>query len=211
MLLQIARTPSLSWLDKSFNLCAQEQNEYRIIALEATRGSILNQNTDISIFWGEPDPSIAVAYELGQDELVFIIHPDNPQQDISLKSLQKIYSGQEVVWQNDQAQNIVAWRYPENNEAQILLEKLLGDSAQIDSSVSTTADISGMLVQISQNPEAIGFIPKNLLQPGVKPIQIKDLPRKTTTYPIIAVLPTQPDNFQTYWLACLQEKIASDQ
>ena len=213
MLWQVARTPSLSWLDNAFNLCIQEQNEYRIIVTEQPLNAILKQDADISILWGETDPPVEFAYYLGEDELIFVVHPDNPLQEISLKSIQKIYSGQKVSWQADQAASqspVIPWKYPEGNEVQQILEKALGISTPTGESMQTTPDITGMLEHISQNPEAIGFLPKSRIDSRVKPIQIGDLSTQSLTFPIIALSSTQPDIFQTSWLACLQEKIAAD-
>ena len=213
MLWQIARTPSLSWLDNSFNLCIQEQNEYRIIVAEQPLNAILKQDADISILWGEPDPLAEFAYDLGEDELTFVVHPDNPLQEISFESIQKIFSGQEVFWPADQDASqspAIPWKYPEGNEVQQILEKTLGISSPTGESVQTTPDIAGMLEHISQNPEAIGFLPKSQIDSRVKPIQISGLSPQSLTFPIIALSSAQPDMYQTAWLVCIQKKIAAD-
>ena len=208
---QIARTPSLSWLDQSFNLCIQEQNENRIIVHEAPLDSTLFHSANISFIWGRPVQLQEFAYTLGEDELVFVVHPDNPLQEISLETLRNIYSKQEVYWQEGQSRIVVPWKYPENNEIQRLAEELMGDSSEKNVQLSTTPDIAGMLAQISLNPDAIGFLPKNRVDSSVKPILIAGLSPQSTTFPVIALLQSEPDRFQNLWMACIQEKIAADQ
>jgi len=208
---QIARTPSLSWLDQSFNLCIQEQNENKIIVREASLDSTTFNQADISFIWGKPVQLQEFAFTLGEDELIFVVHPDNPLQEISLETLRNIYSKQEVYWNHEQSGIVIPWKYPENNEIERLAEGLIGNSIEINVQLSTTPDIPGMLAQISLNPDAIGFLPKNRIDSSVKPIRITGLSPKSTSFPVVVTLQTQPDRFQTLWLACVQEKIASDQ
>lgn len=211
ILWQIARTPSLSWLDQSFNLCIQEQNENRIVVFEASLDSTLFNNADISFLWGKPVQLNEFAYTLGEDELIFVVHPDNPLQEISLETLRNIYSKQVVYWNEEQSRIVVPWKYPENNEIQRLAEGLLGDSIEISVQISTTPDVAGMSAEISLNPDAIGFLPKNRVDSSVKPIRITDFSPQSTSFPVVALLQAEPDRFQTLWLACVQEKIAADQ
>ena len=204
---QISRTPSLSWLDQSFNLCIQQQNEFRVIVHERPLAAVPLSDYDIALVWGEPDDSQGFAYTLGSEELVFIIHPDNPLQEISLDTLRNIYSQQGVYWPDSKESIVTSWKYPENNEAQLLLEVILGSTVKIGEHVSTTPDVEGMLSQVSQDSNAIGFVPENRLQSNTKPIRISGLPPENLTFPVVALLKAQPDQFQTAWLTCLQERI----
>lgn len=208
---KVERSPALEWMGSSLNGCALEQNNLGI-ALVQKPGS----DADITLSWGQPASESQNAYLLGQDELVLIIHPDNPLQEISLDSLKAVYDSEVTSWsqfQEDQedrenSNSIQTWRYPDGNAVEQIFEEISGSSASPRSSSMLAPDPQAMRSAVSGQSAAIGFLPSRWVDSSVKVLRISGLSAEAAARPILAwTAAGEPTPEQEAWLLCLQEKI----
>jgi phosphate transport system substrate-binding protein len=141
---------------------------------------------------GIADDSLSALREfvIGQDHVIFIIHPDNPVKSLSSEQVKSILTGQVTNWKEvggkDAAIRVFALG-PMNASRIALNEQLLGDAALASGAVvrSTPKDLPPMVAQV---PESVGFIGTANLAPGVKVVELdKPLP-----FPMLLVSKGEP-------------------
>ena len=206
---QVSIAPALSWMRPVMNICAQNSPDKVLSIVE--RDSSGDDNIYLS--WGELDgQSNTSIYLIGSDRLVVIVNKDNPATRISYSTLQTIYSGRAISWQevdpalSDQVP-VQVWQY--GSASQLfkqfsLMLDLMGQRQGIQNIVPSP---QAMIEAISSDPAAIGLISERWLTPEVKLLQIDDAPVDKIKQPILAYLKEKPGDFETTWLLCLQNQL----
>ncbi len=191
--LKIAVSDSLSWMGPDFASCAAEVGVAVQMVEEASASDEL-----IQLRLGAPDSDGYTAV-LGQDQLAVIVHPDNPEKEISLESLQRIFTGKQKNWA-DQTE-IQLWSLPQSSDvaAALLVAGISIDNAGL---APTAQD---MLNAVAHNSNAIGFLPTHWVDDSVRVLQIKGL---DLSLPILATSRVEPQGTARSWLVCLQGKIS---
>jgi len=191
--LKISVSDSLSWMGPDLARCAAEVGvAVQIVDAASTSGEL------IQLRLGTPDADGYTAV-LGEDQLAVIIHPDNPEQELSLETFQAIFTDQQKNW-SDQSE-IQLWSLPQSSDVAAAL-RVAGISIENAGLALTATD---MLKAVAQNPNAVGFIPARWVDDSVRVLQVKGL---DVTLPILATSRVEPQGAAHAWLVCLQEKMA---
>ena len=190
--LKIAVPDSLSWMGPDFASCAAEVGVAVQIVDEAVTSDEL-----IRLRLGTPD-TIGYTAVLGQDHLAVIVHPDNPEQELSLETLKEFFSGQLKNWP-DQSETQI-WSLPLSSDVTAAL--LAAGVNTSNTGLAPTA--RAMLDAVAHNSKAIGFIPARWVDASVRVIQVKGL---DVSLPILATSKIEPQGSARSWLVCLQGKI----
>jgi len=205
---QVQVTPGLGWLTSHFNRCAAEQPAINLVVLERSAPSLDLASADILLRWGAPPSLSAPAVILGDDELVFIVHPSNPLSQLSLADLGALLSGKTTTWEKlapAAAKDLVkVFAYPSGEDLQLVLEKALPDLPTNRETGWLSPDPAAVRQAVASTPTALGFIPRRWLDSSVKTLVITDLPAASLRQPVIAITPKSPTETQKAWLACLQ-------
>jgi len=191
--LEISVPDSLSWMGPDFASCASEVGVAVQIVDAASPSSEL-----IQLRLGTPD-TVGFTAVLGQDHLAVIVHPDNPEQEIPLETLQAIFIGQQKNWP-DQSE-IQLWSLPQSSD---VTAALLAAGINL-SNAGLAPTTRAMLEAVAQNSKAIGFMPARWVDESVRVLQVKGL---DVTLPILATSRMEPQGAARAWLVCLQEKMA---
>jgi hypothetical protein len=190
--LEITVADSLSWLGPDFASCAAEVGVAVKIVDEASASDDV-----IRLRLGTSETG-SYAAKLGEDHLVVIVHPDNPEKDISLETLQAIFSGQQKNWP-DQSE-IQLWSLPQSSD---VTAALLASGIRIENA-GLVPTAGAMLNAVAQNGNAIGFIPARWVDEGARVLQVDGL---DLSLPILAASRVEPQGTARSWLVCLQQKI----
>jgi phosphate transport system substrate-binding protein len=67
---------------------------------------------------------------LGYDAFVFIVHKDNPVDNLTSEQVRAIYSGETINWESITGvdEKIIAYQRPKNSGSQTILERIMGDT-----------------------------------------------------------------------------------
>jgi len=167
-------------------------------------------DTDINLRWSNQTVSDGFAFELGEDMLALIVHPDNPIEAIEANLIKDLYAGQKTVWSDTgdtPGAAVQPWVFPAEDETQKLFETGLLANGQIVQTAKIAPTPAAMLEAVAKDPQAIGFLPTRWLNPSVKPIEILDFQNNDLLLPILAVTKSEPTGLTRDWLLCLQEQI----
>lgn len=190
--LRVAVSSSLTWLEPDLADCASEAS----VAVQRADESSSDPEV-ISLRLGVPTEEDGYAAALGEERLVFIVHPDNPLKELTLASAQAIFSANEKNLP-DQGE-IHVWALPESNDASVAL----ADAGFIVNGAGLAPTPESMLEVVAGDPAAIGYLPARWLNTGVRALEVDGL----DAVPILAVSTQEPQGAARALLVCLQKRI----
>ena len=163
----------------------------------------------VTIHSGETG-AVGKQFKLTDEELIIIVHPDNPLSEISDEQFAAVLTGFTRTWSEVDPNLVPEFGqlavqpviYPSEDELeQILSQHFMGDlvpslGAKI---VNNPAE---MVELVSQTPGAIGFIPKRWLVSSIKQL----VPSEKIIYPLIMVTKAEPADRLKQLMLCLQDQ-----
>lgn len=206
--------PSLRWLGPEMNTCVQKQSGTGILIHEEPMSSPFPEEADFVLSWGEADSIAGDAVILGWDQIIFIVHPQNPIKSLSQADLYAIFNGEIRSWSNiipnddPEIDRIKAWDFPTDHAVRHILEVTNMIPPEPGLYTSLAPEPNAMREAVSGNSSAIGYLPSRWLNPSVKQIDISDFPKESFRQPIIAQYSHTPKSGQIDWLLCLQKAIS---
>lgn len=202
-------TPTLRPLKPEFSACAMAQKTTALILIESPTSSMGIEMGELAIRWGIDTGTGGFAAVLGYEELVVVVHPQNPLQQISLADLQAVYSGSLINWpEAELAGTIQPWGYPRGEDIQAAFINAVQPGTLPRRNVTSMApDPQAMLEAVAASPSSIGFVPRRWLTSQVKEINIQGLNQSSLRIPILALTKAEPAGQIKDWLICVQERI----
>lgn len=213
VLWSVQYTPTLAWMGADLNACTQQLPGVALAVHELPASALDAKNADFSLLWGPPATTPGYTAVLGQDHLVFIVHPSNPAKGLSVDKLQAVYSGVQRTWDalipqgSASPGEINVWEYPQGQDVQAVFEDLLGRSSEPEAFVSLAPYPAAMLQAVSEDPAAIGYIPARWLDSSVHALTLSGVAPSELGRPIVVLNPAEPQGRQREWLLCLQDRL----
>jgi len=209
VLWRVQLTPSLGWLRPLMNACTRQQPGVSLLAFEMPPAEIDPANADFSLLWQNPPEAGEAAFQLAEDELVFIVHPSNSLAELNLDALRQLYARQ-ATWADlgvpeaGEAAQVEPYTYAAQAEpAQILAQAGL-NLASAGQHTRLVPHPPAMLESVAGSPNAIGYIPRKWLNESVRVLPVSDIEAQALRRPVVALLPQPPGPSQTEWLLCIQ-------
>jgi hypothetical protein len=215
-------TPALRPFGQVFQTCTQLQPGLSLLVNELPGSLIETLPADILLTWGEAGVSGRIAYQTGEEELVFIVHPSNPVSSISSEQLASILSGKISTWgaflQPDcpecpadapdhplSGSPIQIWTYPSGDESLAALSDIPGGT-QIPPFKSRLApDPEAMRQAVGLDYSGLGFLPRRWLDESVKILEVSGLAAGAGRLPILAYPANSSSPDVNSFIACLQQ------
>ena len=210
---RVQYTPALAWMAPAFNLCIaslSQQPGFALAVFERPASALDITQADITLRWGAAADSSGALVELGSDDLVFVVNPQNPLQNLTGSQVRNIFSGANRAWSDFSKANvnsIVVWSYPQGNEIRQFFEDALSP-VDLLSSAHLAPDPNAMRQAVAADPSAIGYLPGRWVDSSVRPLSIAGSPAPSLRQPILAATQATPHGAQKEWLLCLQRSIA---
>jgi len=206
---RVQYTPALVWMTPEFNLCVRQQPGYALV-VSAKPASALDVNqAEIILRWGVSAENTGYLAELGSDDLVVVVNPQNPVHDLIGSQLRNIFSGASRAWSAYSKGNsnpIQVWAYPTGNEIRQYFEDAVAP-LRLNPSALLAPDPAAMRQAIAADTSAIGYLPGRWVDSSVRQLSITDISELSLRQPILAITPTEPQGAQKEWLLCLQRSI----
>jgi hypothetical protein len=207
----IQHTPALRYFESKIQACSLSNSPLPVLVNEYPINRMNAQSADITLVYEKPiDPTLP-AYQIGKDQLVVIVNPQNKMSAIPLITLQGIFQGFITRWDtvdpsNTQVINglIEIWGYEPTDELQIIIENRLNGGNTIDYKKNVAENPDAVKEMVAKNPAGIGMITRAYLDDEVKVVEIDGLSEQELTLPIVAQTREQPGINQMVILSCLQ-------
>ena len=217
--LTIETTITLRPLGEVFNRCIAEQTGAALVLIEKPAHALMaapgqtpqagqaSVPADLAIRWGLDSAPDGFAAELGQEELVVIAHPQNPLMRIALSDLLAMYAGTQRTWPGTSGE-VQPWVYPPGEDVQEVFESAAAGGAEFSSRAAYLApDTEAMRQAVSENSQALGFLPRRWVDDSVKELVVEGLDSAQMRRPYVVLSPSEPGGLTENWLLCVQEGI----
>jgi hypothetical protein len=208
--LTVQSTAALQSLGETFRACVRELDNTGLVLLDTPAASLDPDRAGLALRWGASSSLNSNAVVIGQEELVMIVHPQNPLKNIALADLQGMYNGKLRDWPRAlPPTEIQPWVYLPGDDTQAIFQSsvLMGQTASARV-VLLAPDPAAMREAVAGNPAAIGFLPRRWLNQTVKELPVDGLDPSGLRQPVLALSKTEPGGLEKSWLICLQERLA---
>jgi phosphate transport system substrate-binding protein len=171
-----------------------------------------DQSNAITLNFGQLDDDYSDLHlsQVGWEQLVVVVNKANPLTGLSSPQLKSIFSGQTTVWEGATRSRVQVWVLPQDEPTHRIFDQLVMQGDAVTSEAMLAPDISAMLEAISENTDAIGYIPSSWIETGgadrtdkVKIIQLDTTLENNLRQPVIAITQREPSGLLRELLVCL--------
>ncbi len=206
--LKVQYPASLGNLSADFTACVPDG--VGLVVQEGTGMAFDEAEADLVLAWAAPESVLGYAAELGSEELVGIVHPENKIPSLDIEDLRLIYGGHLVDWDflGQSPLALQAWVPLASSDMRALLvEAALGSDLALGRAIGTAPSPQAMRETVAADPGALGMLPRRWVDSTVRVVPISDLPGGALVRPILAFSASEPQGAARAWLACLQERL----
>jgi DNA-binding transcriptional LysR family regulator len=202
----IALTPTLEPLEEAIHVCAITHPELAVFTWITPASSLDESGSDLLIRLDEPPQPAGFAAPLASEQVVLIAHPDNSVAKLNLQDLQDLFSGRITRWQELGGSDmpVSVWVYPPGDESRQIFDNTILRGLLNTSLAQLAPDPSAMIEAVSNDPGAIGYLPRSWMKETVRemllPVELMNSLRR----PILALSAQAPIGPVLTLLNCLQ-------
>jgi len=207
-------TSLTNWIPR-LNTCAEPLTDANLLINILPPEDLDPQSADLIIRFGPKTPDDDFLTVLAYGNLVFIVHPDFPLDEISAQSLYALFNGSIKNWsQLEEIQSgdieydlpLNLFSYGENNDLHKLLSKALMENNLVTKKAIYTPSFENMLQSIAQTPGSLGYLLKSQLNNHVNGLKITNPNELSISLeqPILAIANETPTGSLRQLLLCLQ-------
>jgi len=115
-------------------------------------------------------------FRLAVDGVAVIVHPSNPVNQVALDQLREVYLGQLRDWARLGGTGgpiRALWQDPNSGSYELLVEKVLAGVPPVSARAWLSSD-SAMVAEVARRPDALGFVSREAVRPGVKVLKVSE-------------------------------------
>ncbi|MCB2209679.1 hypothetical protein KQH62_02185 [bacterium] len=210
--ISLETTPALAhWLPLAAD-CADDLPKLGLATTIVTRENLSLGSADLTLRLGPREETDPVVTVFGTEQLVILAGVDVPLTEISVESLQQIYSGEVTQWADlpefdgpeGSSDVIMAFGYPTGHElAQFFSQIYLGETPHytVTQSYSTNARLAELL---QENPAGIAYALASQVPTNVLTLAVSDIEMDAVTTWVLGLTPEEPADGLRELLLCLQ-------
>lgn len=159
------------------------------------------QNTNMAMRIGEPAVLTVPAYQIGTEEILVIVHPQNPVTRIDASQVSAIFSGQVTSWRAFEGSNapVQVWVFPAGEDVQQIFEQNVLDGLAVVSTARLAATPNEMSRAVADDVGAVGILPRHWKAGNVSDVFV------VASVPVLALLPPEAPEVLEEIAACLQK------
>jgi hypothetical protein len=195
-----------------FAECAGQQRALSLFLtpISSVQSNLLGPLLQLQLGGSFPDG--VEVYQLGEEEIVFIVNSENPTSQLSTEQLLAIYTGLQLHWDFGEHLLIEFWSYPAEDSLRSLFESALPGTPRVTSRAQIAPTPNGILEAVANHIEAIGYLPSSWLnnlddevEGQVKVLNLEQLLAESLIQPVLITVdgPLTPE--VQALLACLQQ------
>ncbi len=146
---------------------------------------------------GETDNS----FQVGNEEIVVIAHPDNPLSSLTTAQMQEIFRGSAANWSRVGGEDlgVQVWVFPAGEEIQRIFQESGLTGAPISTYARLVSSPEAMLEAVAEDQGAVGLLTRTMVTETVKVLY------SVIEVPVLAVLREDTAGTITEIITCLQK------
>jgi hypothetical protein len=169
------------------------------VVAEQRAASFFDPSADLAIRLGEPEQLAAPAYAIGVEEIVVVVHPQNPARKFDLAAARGLFGGRIRNWSELGGADlpVQAWIYAPGEDIQQVFAASVMQGAATASLARLAASPDEMAQAIAADAGAVGFLPRRWLTGNVREVYT------IAAVSVLAITPVEPDGAVKELLACV--------
>jgi hypothetical protein len=186
------------WL-AALNNCAGKS----IVAIESRTADFQDpQSANLFMLVGQTDNLTGPAWQIGTDDLLVIVNPQNPITSLTEGQVRSLFNGQIQNWKDINGINapVQVWVFPVSEDIQQIFENNILAGGTITSLARLANDPEEMSQAISEDPAAIGIMTRRRNTETTLEVYTG-----ASNLPVLAITQTEPQGALAQILACLQK------
>jgi hypothetical protein len=188
------------------------------VAVYFLQSGIVDTNigpNDIILEFGDPGISSEGIYlsQVGLEQVVVVVNSENPLSQLSNHELKSIFSGQATNFDSSLSQPFQVWVLPVDEPTRLIFDLAVMKNQLTSTEVMLAPDPGAMLEAVSQNSNAIGYLPGSFITAGepsftskLKIIQLESSMEDLLHQPVVAITQAEPEGLLRSLLVCLEVK-----
>jgi hypothetical protein len=182
--------------------CAAGQNA--TLLLEPRSADFFDPSSDMAMRIGEPAAFPGFAYQIGEEEIVLVVHPQNPAALLDRATARRLFAGQVANWQELGGPDlpVQVWVYAAGEDVQQAFDAAILQGTPAVSTARLATSIEEMAAGIGSDPAAVGLLPAGQVPETVRTLHLN----APLLVPVIALTGAEPEGALAGILACLQDQ-----
>jgi hypothetical protein len=158
-------------------------------------------SADIAIRLGEPEQLRTPAFEIGIEEILVIVHPQNHVTEIGVTEVRELFTGRIRNWSQlgGPDASVRVWIYAPGEDIQRIFEAAVMQGGTVTSLAQLATSPDEMYQAIADDVNAIGILPRSWKVENVQEVYV------AATVPVLAIIPSEEQGVTADLLACLQK------
>lgn len=206
---RVALTPANSYLAQAVNQCSLDLPDLPVTVDVSPLPSIQTSAYDLIVTSGEGVTDWQ--YQLAQEELKFVINPQNPLDHLSRDQIISMLAGFTTSWQDvsadipaDVSADIIqVYLFPQADDVTLLLRNELPEDVTFNIRTRYLPGAAEITAAVSENKAAIGILPSRWLTGSVKPVATD----VEISYPLVMSTQKEPAGSLRDLMGCIQSTI----
>ena len=203
---RVSYSPYLAGIQDALHACALETQQLAIFFEQMPGAQQDFEGSELIIWWDAKPDEVEFSYQLREDELVVIVHLENPKKELSQSELISLFTGRLERWNEIGTldQDVKVWIFPETNLLSESFQSGVLNGQRFTRLASLAPSSQAMLESVASEPGAIGFLPRSWLTDDVQAIQVDPQLQISTRKPLLALTPSEPQGAVKELIGCLQ-------
>ncbi len=159
-----------------------------------------SDSAQISLRLGEPIPLRNPAYQIGQDDLLVVVHPQTGVGNLTLEQVQRVFAGEVSTWKDVGGADvpIQVWVFAPAEDVQSLFEREVMHGRPTTSLARLAVSAQDMSDSVGSGMGAVGLLPRRWKAGNTR--EAFSIP----AIPVLAILRSDPSQSVAELLHCLQ-------
>ncbi len=186
-----ATTGAATWLQPVYQCAAPA------VAVDLTDP----QSADLTIRLGQPDALRTPAFQIGSDEIVVIVNPQNNISSLNPGQVRDLFSGRVASWKDLGGADLPVdiWSFNPDDDIQIQFNDISMLGQSISSRSHLAVSLQNMASSVANTPGSIGLLTKRAMVGNVQEAA------GGVSIPVLAIPGAEPQGAVRDLIACLQK------
>jgi hypothetical protein len=160
------------------------------------------QSVNMVMRVGQPDNLTNPAWQIGTDDLLVIVNPQNPIASLTERQVRALFTGKIQNWKDINGINspVQVWVFQESEDIQQIFENVVLAGDPVTSLARLANDPQDMSQAISKDTAAIGIITRRS-----KTETTLEVCTGVSNLPVLAITQAEPQGISAQILACMQK------
>jgi hypothetical protein len=160
------------------------------------------QSADIEVRLGEPADLRFPAFEIGEENILVVVHPLDAVGALDRFQVQRLFAGEVINWSDLGGADlpVQVWTYAAGEDVQEYFDGVVMDGRPITSLARLAASSQAMSDAVGASPGAVGFLPERWKAGNTR--EVLQLP----SLPVLVITRAEPSGIAKQLLGCVQAR-----